>query len=321
MSETEYVGIDVCKSSLDVYVRGSDKAFQVSNDAAGFEQLRSRLPVSERVQCIVLEATGGYERQAALCLAKAGYAVAVINPRQARNFAKAANQHAKTDAVDARLLAWFGEALKPEVRPLQSEAQAELNDLVSRRRQLVEMLSVERNRVAQLRGSAQRDVEAHIRWLRERIDTLEQEIEQQLQQSQQWQSQQQLLTSVPGVGQVVAATLLAALPELGQLSAKKIAALVGLAPFNWDSGQMQGKRHIFGGRSAVRQVLYMATLVAVRHNPMIKTFYDRLLLAGKAKKVALVAGMRKLLTILNAMLKHNTAWQFSAPTVPVASGT
>jgi transposase len=319
MISTQYVGIDVCKASLDVYVRGRDTAFQVSNDAAGFVQLLSLLPTPESVKRLVLEATGGYERQAALFLTQAGYAVAVINPRQARNFAKAANQHAKTDAVDARLLAWFGEAMQPEVRPLQSEAQTQLNDLVSRRRQLVEMWSVERNRVAQLRGSAQRDVEAHIQWLRERIDTIEQEIEQQLQQSQQWQPQKQLLTSVPGVGQVVAATLLAALPELGQLSAKQIAALVGLAPFNCDSGQHQGKRHIFGGRSAVRQVLYMAALVAVRHNPLIKAFYDRLLLAGKAKKVALVACMRKLLTILNAMLKHNTTWQCCDPIAPVSS--
>jgi transposase len=319
MFEAQYIGIDVCKSSLDIHLRGSETGFEVSNDEEGFVKLLSLLPPSETVKRVVLEATGGYERQVALCLAQAGYAIAIINPRQARNFAKAANQHAKTDRVDARLLAWFGEAMQPPVRPLQCEAQAQLDDLVSRRQQLVEMLSVERNRAAQLRGSAQRDVEAHIKWLRERIETLEQEIEQHLHQSQPWQQQQQLLTSVPGVAKVVAATLLAALPELGKLSASKIAALVGVAPFNRDSGQMQGKRHIFGGRSAVRQVLYMATLVAVRYNPPIQAFYDRLLLAGKAKKVALVACMHKLLTILNSMLKYGTTWHFSEPIVSLAS--
>lgn len=319
MSQTHYIGIDVSKRSLDIYVRGSNTSFQVSNDADGCAELLSLLPPSQTVEQVVLEATGGYERQVALCLAQAGYAIATINPRQARNFAKAVNQHAKTDPVDARVLAWFGEALQPPVRPLLAEAQQQLDNLVSRRRQLVEMLSVERNRVAQLRGSAQHDVEAHIEWLRARIKTLEQEIEQHLQQSQQWQQQQQLLMSVPGVGQVVAATLLAALPELGQLSTKKIAALVGVAPFNRDSGQMRGKRHIFGGRAQVRCVLYMATLVAVRYNPPIQAFYNRLLLAGKAKKVALVACMRKLLSILNSMLKHGTTWQLSEPQLALVS--
>ena len=199
--------------------------------------------------------------------------------------------------------------MKPQIRPFASEAQAQLQDLVTRRRQLVDMLTAEQNRLAGLRGVAQADVEVHLDWLRERIQQLDQQIEAQISQCQDWHLKHTRLKTVPGVGKVVAATLLALLPELGQLSTSKIGVLVGVAPLNRDSGQMQGKRTIFGGRSAVRQMLYMATLVAVRHNRVIQVFYDQLLKRGKATKVALVACMHKLLTILNAMIKNGTDWQ------------
>lgn len=305
----QWIGIDVCKRWLDVHIRPQGTRMRVSNNADGIQALVTHLQGVSQVGRIILEATGGYERQVALHLWTLDYPVVVINARQARNFAKAANQLAKTDQVDAAILAWFGEALKPEIRPFASEAQAQLQDLVTRRRQLVEMLTAEQNRLAGLRGSAQADVEAHLDWLRERIKQLDEQIAGQISQSQSWQTNHTRLQSVPGVGQVVAATLLALLPELGQLSTTKISTLVGVAPLNRDSGQMQGKRTIFGGRAAVRQMLYMATLVAVRYNPIIKAFYDQLRQRGKPTKVALVACMHKLLTILNAMLKNGTDWR------------
>ena len=297
-TESIWIGIDVSKRWLDIHLRPTEKAWRISNDAVGLARLSTQLPPVAEVALIVIEATGGYERQVALALTAAGYPLAIINARQARNFAKAANQLAKTDKVDAKLLAWFAEAMRPPVRVLASEAQQQLQDLVIRRRQLVEMMTSERNRSASLRGQAQTDVEAHLEWLQERIRQLDAAIEQQIHQCQRWQHQQQLLTSVPAL-----------LPELGQLSRQAIATLVGVAPLNRDSGQMQGKRQILGGRAAVRQVLYMATLVAVHHNRQLKGFYQRLLDRGKAKKVALVACMHKLLTILNAMLKQGKAWQ------------
>lgn len=312
----QWIGIDVCKRWLDVHLRPEAKSFRVSNNEGGIQELLTHLKLPSEVGRIVLESTGGYERQVALHLWALAYPVVVINARQARNFAKAANQLAKTDRVDAAILAWFGEALKPQIRAFASEAQAQLQDLVTRRRQLVEMLTAEQNRLSGLRGTAQADVEAHLDWLRERIKQLDEQIQQQIQQCQSWQAKQTQLKSVPGVGKVVAATLLALLPELGQLSTQKISTLVGVAPLNRDSGQMQGKRTIYGGRAAVRQMLYMATLVAVRHNPVIKAFYDQLRQRGKATKVALVACMHKLLTILNAMLKNGTDWQ--SPQQPVS---
>lgn len=308
-SMEQWIGIDVCKRWLDVHMRPEGTRIRVSNTELGIQTLVTQLKLASQVGRIILEATGGYERQVALHLWTLDYPVVVINARQARHFAKAANQLAKTDQVDAAMLAWFGEALKPELRPFASEAQAQLQDLVTRRRQLVEMLTAEQNRLSGLRGTAQADVEAHLDWLRERIKQLDEQIAVQISQSQSWQTNYRRLQSVPGVGPVVAATLLALLPELGQLSTTKISTLVGVAPLNRDSGQMQGKRTIFGGRAAVRQMLYMATLVAVRYNSLIKAFYDQLLKRGKPTKVALVACMHKLLTILNAMLKNGTDWR------------
>lgn len=302
------IGIDVCKRFLDIHLYPTGKCWRVPNTIVGLLSVRSQFPEPEQVKRIVLESTGGYEREAALWLTQAGYPVAVINARQGRNFARAMNQQAKTDQVDAQVLALFGDKITPPVRPLASEAQQQLDDLVTRRRQLVDILTAERNRLALLRGKAQANVERHIEWLNEQIQDLDAEIEAQIQACQAWRHTQKLVLSVPGVGKVMAATLLSALPELGQLSHKQIAALVGVAPFNCDSGQMRGKRRVFGGRANVRQVLFMATMVAVRYNPVLKVFYARLLERGKLKKVALVACMHKLLTILNAMVKQGKAW-------------
>jgi transposase len=319
MSDVLYsIGIDVCKRFLDIHLYPTGKGWRVPNTIVGLLSVRSQFPEPERVQRIVLESTGGYEREAALWLTQAGYPVAVINARQGRNFARAMNQQAKTDQVDAEVLALFGDRIIPPVRPLASEAQQQLDDLVTRRRQLVDILTAERNRMALLRGKAQANVERHIEWLNEQIQELDGEIEAQIQACQTWRQTQKLVLSVPGVGKVMAATLLSALPELGQLSHKQIAALVGVAPFNYDSGQMRGKRRVCGGRANVRQVLFMATMVAVRYNPVLKEFYGRLLERGKLKKVALVACMHKLLTIMNAIVKQGRAWVAPDPEAKAA---
>ena len=270
--------------------------------------MRSQFPEPAHVKRVIPESTGGYEREAALWLGQAGYPVAVINARQGRNFARAMNQQAKTDQVDAQVLALFGDKITPPVRPLASEAQQQLDDLVTRRRQLVDILTAERNRMALLRGKAQANVEGHIEWLAEQIKEQGGEIEAQIQANQAWRQTQELVLSAPGVGKVMASTLLSALPELGKLTHKQIAALGGVAPFNYDSGQMRGKRRVSGGRANVRQVLFMAAMVAVRYNPILKEFYERLLQRGKEKKVALVACMHKLLIILNAMVKQGKTW-------------
>jgi transposase len=265
---------------------------------------------SIEVELIVLESTGGMERGVVQVLQRQGLPVAVINPKRARDFAKASGRLAKTDRIDADVLAHFAQAMSPEPKPLATEAQEALSDLVNRRQQVVEMLNSERRRLHSVRhGSAKADIEAHIEWLKERVKGLDAEIDQLRQADASWQQQYELLTSVPGVGRVVAMTLLAVLPELGQLSSKHLASLVGLAPFNCDSGKLRGKRHIVGGRALARSVLYMAALVAIQHNPVIAAFYRRLLQAGKAKKVALIACAHKLLGILNALLKQQEPWQ------------
>jgi len=259
---------------------------------------------------VVLEATGGYEIPVAAALASAGVPVAVVNPRQIRDYARATGQLAKTDALDARLMALFAEAVQPEVRPLPTpEAQA-LGDLVTRRRQLVDMLGAERNRHQQARDlRLQRRIATHIRWLTKALAEIEADLATRIRSSPIWRERDNLLHSVPGVGDITAYTLIADLPELGHLDRRKIAALVGIAPFNRESGHWRGRRMIAGGRPAVRSVLYMATLTAVRFNPAIAHFYQRLTAAGRPKKVALTAAMRKLLTILNAMLRDQRPWQ------------
>lgn len=307
-SGQQWVGIDVSKAKLDVCLEPSGKQWSSANNPTGIAQLLSELGSLE-IALVVLEATGGMEQAVTQALSQAGIAVVVINPRQIRNFAKAIGKLAKTDSIDAAVLARYGQAVQPEVRAFALQAARELQELVMRRQQLVEMLSAERNRKSAARTpGAKAQIERHIEWLNEEVRRLDEQIQAQLNQSQQWQQQQTILQSVPGVGVVTAGTLIALLPELGQLNRQQIAALVGVAPMNCDSGKMRGKRFVMGGRAAVRSVLFMAALVATRFNPTIRAFYHRLLGQGKAKKVALVACMRKLLVMLNAMLKHNQPW-------------
>lgn len=307
--ERIFVGIDIAKDQVDVHVHPTDERFQLSRTDAGLAELVARLqPLGPRL--VVLEATGGYDIPVAAVLASAGVPVAVVNPRQIRDYARATGQLAKTDALDARLLALFAEAVQPEVRPLPTpEAQA-LGDLVTRRRQLVDMLGAERNRHQQARDPhLQRRIATHVRWLTTALAALDTDLADTIRASPIWRARDNLLQSVPGVGDVTAYTLLADLPELGRLDRRKIAALVGVAPMNRDSGHWRGRRTIAGGRPAVRRVLYMATLTAVRFNPALAHFYQRLTAAGRPKKVALTAAMRKLLTILNAMLRDQRPWQ------------
>ena len=306
-----FVGIDVAKAQLDVAVRPSGERWAVPNDAGGVVTLVERLQALHPT-LIVLEATGGLERAATAALATAGLPVVVVNPRQARDFARATGQLAKTDALDARALAHFADVIRPTPRPLPDTRTQELRALLGRRQQLVGMRTAEQNRLAGTSGRLQTDIAAHIAWLNERLATLDDAIETLLRASPLWRENDDLLQSAPGIGPVCARTLVLELPELGTLNRQQIAALVGVAPRNCDSGTLRGRRTIWGGRAHVRTVLYMGTLVATRYNPRIKTFYERLLAAGKVKKVALTACMHKFLTILNAMLKHRTPWQAQA---------
>jgi len=304
-----FVGIDVSKTTLDIALRPSGEQFQIANDINAFPALVKRLKELP-VERIIVEATGGLEMLLFTHLAAAGLPVCRINPGQARHFAQASNQQAKTDAVDARLLAQLGEALKPELRSLPSQAQQEFEALLTRRRQLVEMLVAEKNRLKQATAIKRvvKEIKAHIEWMEKRLKQNDKELRQKLESSEVWRVKDQLLQSVPGVGEVTSQTLLASLPELGKLSNKEIAALVGVAPYAKESGRRRGQRRIRGGRGGVRAVLYMATLTATKCNRVIKEFYERLVKGGKKKKVALVACMRKLLTIMNAMIKHQEAW-------------
>lgn len=307
--ERLFVGIDVAKQQLDVHIRPTDESFRLGRDDAGLTELVERLQRLAPV-LVVLEATGGYEIAVAAALGSAGLPVAVVNPRQIRHFARATGTLAKTDALDARVIALFAEAIQPAARPLPTaEAQA-LAERVARRRQLNEMLGAERNRHQQVRDPRlQRRIATHIRWLTQALADLEADLDDIIRSSPLWRETDNLLQSVPGIGDVTAYTLIADLPELGRLDRRKIAALVGIAPINRDSGTLRGRRMIAGGRPMVRCVLYMATLTAVRFNPVIAHFYQRLVAAGRPKKVALTAAMRKLLTILNAILRDQRPWQ------------
>jgi transposase len=306
-----FVGIDVAKAQLDIAVRPSGERWAVPNDAGGAVTLVERLQVLHPT-LIVLEATGGLERVATAALATAGLPVVVVNPRQARDFARATGQLAKTDALDARALAHFADVIRPTPRPLPDAQTQELRDLLGRRQQLIVMRTAEQNRLAGTSARLQTDIEAHITWLNARLVTLDDTIETLLRASPLWRENDDLLQSAPGIGPVCARTLVLELPELGTLTRQQIAALVGVAPLNCDSGTLRGRRTIWGGRAPVRTVLYMGTLVATHYNPRIKAFYERLLAAGKVKKVALTACMHKFLTILNAILKHRTPWQAQA---------
>ena len=303
-----FVGIDVAKAQLDIAVRPSGERWIVPNDTSGVSTLVDRLQALQPT-LVVLEATGGLERAVTSALATAGLPVVVVNPRQVRDFARATGQLAKTDALDARALAHFADVIRPTPRPLPDAQTQELRALLGRRQQLVGMRTAEQNRLAGVRERLTKDITAHIAWLNADIATLDDDLETLLRVSPLWRANDDLLQSAKGIGPVCARTLLLELPELGTLTRQEIAALVGVAPLNCDSGTLRGKRMIWGGRAHVRTVLYMSTLVATRFNPQIKAFYERLLAAGKVKKVALTACMRKFLTILNAMLKHRTPWQ------------
>ena len=305
---TCYLGLDVSKAAIDVVVRPSGEVQQFANVASGHAAMVAwAVPLAPAT--LVLEATGGYERAAAVALAAAGLPVVVVNPRQVRDFARSTGQLAKTDRLDAAMLALFAERVQPAQRPLSDAATAELAELITRRQQLQDMLTMEKNRLALIRSQVRRDVKLHIRWLEKRLDATDDDLRQAIETSPVWRVKEELLRSVPGIGPVVSRTLLALLPELGHLSRKQIAALVGVAPLARDSGQWRGQRVIWGGRAPVRRTLYMAALVASRRNPVLQVFYVRLRAAGKPAKVALVACMRKLLIILNAMMAQGTSWQ------------
>ena len=303
-----HVGIDVSKGRLDVCVMPEGSTLAVTNDQAGIEELLERL---DRLHpsLIVLEASGKYERPAAAAIAASGIAVAVVNPRQTRDFAKATGRLAKTDRIDAEVLALFAGAVGPRPSVMPDEEARLLQAILARRRQLLEMLLAEKNRLQMAPDSVAKRIRAHARWLEKELSRTDGELDEAVEASTVFGENEALLRSVPGVGPILARTLLAELPELGALTHRRLSALVGVAPFNRDSGKLRGKREVWGGRGPVRAALYMGALVATRHNPALKEFYGRLLAAGKPKKVALVACMRKLLSILNAVMRDRTLWR------------
>ena len=305
-----FIGIDVSKQQLEVAAHESDYQFRCPNKASAFGELIAEL-IALRPALIVLEATGGLEIPVVSALHTTGLPVVVVNPRQVRDFAKALGQLAKTDRLDARVLAHFAAAIKPPLRPIKSKEERELDALTGRRGQLIDMLTDEKNR----RGSAATDtvrdkIKEHIDWLEECIAELDEQLKALLQSSARWQAKDEILQSVPGIGPVTSFSMIADLPELGTLNRQKISKLVGVAPLNRDSGQQRGTRHIYGGRARLRSVLYMAALTASRHNPVIKEFYDRLCAKEKPFKVAITACMRKLLSIINVMVRDSTCWNF-----------
>ena len=302
-----YVGIDVAKAHLDLAIGPEGQPWRVTNDAEGIDQVVTKLrPLDPAL--VVLEATGGLQLPLVAALAAADLPVVVANPRQVRDFAKATGQLAKTDHLDAQVLAYFGQAVRPTPRPLPDAQSRELSALLARRLQLVEMLVAEKNRLGTVGQPVRYRIQAHIQWLEQELADSDMHLGKTIRESPVWREKDDLLQSVPGIGPVVSTTLLADLPQLGALSRQQISNLVGVAPLNRDSGTFRGKRAIWGGRSRVRATLYMAALVATRYNPVIRAFYQRLCGAGKPKKVALIACMHKLLIILNSLLKHNRAW-------------
>jgi len=303
-----FVGIDVSKSCLDVAARPTGEVWQTTNDADGISALAQQL-TGMSPSLVVLEATGGLERALTAELSAAGLPVAVVNPRHVRDFARASGALAKTDTLDAQVLARFGQAMEPEPRPLPDAEAQDLQAMVGRRRQLVDMITAEKNRRRIVIARIRPQVEEHIRWLEKSLKDLDQDLDGFIRSSPMWRTKEKVIRSAPGIGPVLSATFLANLPELGMVSGGQISALVGVAPFNRDSGTLRGKRTVWGGRRQVRAALYMAALVASRYNPVIKEFYQRLCSMGKPKKVALTACMRKLLVILNSMVKHGEEWQ------------
>ena len=317
--EATYVGIDVAKAQVDVAVRPTDDRWEVPHDEAGVRQLVSRLKALEPVM-VLLESSGGLELPLVAALATEEVPVVVVNPRQVRDFARATGKLAKTDSLDAAVLAHFADAVRPAVRPLRDAETQVLGSLVARRHQVITMLVSEKNRLSSAATVAVRPrIKAHIAWLERELDDLDKGLRQTLRQSPVWREKDDLLRTVPGVGEQLSLTLLAYLPELGTLDRRQVAALVGVAPFNRDSGAMRGKRTVWGGRARVRAALYMGALVGSRFNPVIRDFYQRLLAAGKPKKLALTACMRKLLVILNSMLKHRSPWRDLTPKIAAHS--
>jgi transposase len=311
----QWIGIDVAKAWLDVASTEGTAVRRFANEADGIAAVVTEL-TARAPQLIVLEATGGHETALAAALSVAGLAVAVVNPRQVRDFARATGQLAKSDALDARILALFGQRMQPPARPLPEATAQDLAALLARRRQLLEMRTAEANRRPTLTARLRPALDAHVTWLSQQIADLDRELERTLRESPVWREKEDLLRSIPGIGPVVARTLLAELPELGTLDRQQVAALAGVAPLNQDSGQRQGKRRIWGGRAPVRAALYMAVVTAIRCNPVIRPFYQRLTEAGKPVKVAMVACMRKLLTMANAMLRDGVGWSPDALLAP-----
>lgn len=309
MSAGLFVGIDVCQARLDVAVRPTGEIFSVPNTGEGIETLIAALK-SQAPTLLVCEATGGLERVLVSTLASLAWPVVVINARTIRSFARSIGYLAKTDVLDAQVLAHYAEAVHPPCRPIAGDGQRALAELVERRRTLIDELVAERHRLGRAHHASVRDsIEAHLHFLEQQRDTLEAELTTLVEHSDHWRAQRELLTSVPGVGAVLTWTLLANVPELGQVTGKQLAALIGVAPFNRDSGTMRGRRTIWGGRGEVRKVLYMSAVASLRFNPVLRAQYDRLVDRGKPKKVALVACMHKLLTILNAMVRSGAKWQ------------
>jgi transposase len=319
MTQPVVIGIDVSKAELAIAVHPAGETWTSETTPPAIDVLVARLR-DHRPQVIVMEATAGYELPLAAACAAAQLPVAIVNPRQVRAFAHALGRAAKTDAIDADVLALFGARVQPAPRAVADADTRALAGLVIRRRQLLEMLGAERRRLEQAppTGPITRDLRNHIRWLERRVQDVDDDIGTAIQQSPVWRVHEDLLRSVPGIGPTTARTLLAELPELGRLDRRAIAALVGVAPFNRDSGRWHGRRTIWGGRASVRASLYMAALVATRHNPILAAFYRRLRAAGKSAKVALVAAMRKLLTILNAMMKHQSRWNPKVASTPAS---
>ena len=311
-SQPIFVGIDVGKAQLDVARSDQEDVWTVGNDEEGIQELVGQLR-DIRPELVVLEATGGFEFPAAAALAAAGVPVVIANPRQARDFAKSTGQLAKTDTIDARGLALFAARVKPQVRELPSEEARALEAIVARRRQIIEMITAEKNRLGFALKPVQKGIQKHIRWLERQLADVDSDLDSRIRKSPVWAAKSDLLQTVPGVGPNLSRTLIAELPELGLLSHKQIAALVGVAPFSRDSGIFRGKRMIWGGRAPVRSALYLSVWSASRWNPVIRLFYDRLRAKGKPAKVAQVACMRKLLTILNAMVRDGRQWDPSIP--------
>lgn len=302
-----FIGIDISKAELDVANWGTGSYWQMSNDIRGRQDLIQRLKGLDPM-LIVVEASGGLEQPVVRELNQENLPIAVVNPTRIRNFARSTGQLAKTDKLDAKIIAQFAQAVRPKIRPLRTRQQEHLDALVTRRRQVVDTITAEKNRKGTAHPALQEQIQRHIDWLEEELKELDNEINQLIQQSDEWREKAAILNSVPGVGPVTVSTLVAKLPELGARNRQQIAALVGVAPVNKDSGKKRGKRRVFGGRASVRKVLYMATLAATKFNPVIRSFYERLLANGKEKKVALTACMRKLLVILNSMVRQKKPW-------------